>query len=69
MGGEVTTKQDPLTKGEKPFTQQYLVTVRFQDEEPLLQPGVRGDARIEVGSATLWWRAQRFLGSTFRWGL
>jgi putative peptide zinc metalloprotease protein len=64
IGGEVATKQDPVTKTEQPFKQHFLVTVRFKEGNKEFQVGTLGRVRIEAGSSTLWWRLQRWLGST-----
>ena len=68
-GGEVVTQQDPVSKAEKPYQPHYLSAVRFQRIDGLVQPGVLGRVRIEAGSQTLWWRFQRYLATTFNWGL
>ncbi len=64
-GGEVATKQDPVSKAEKPYHPHYLSAVRFQRVDGLVHPGALGRVRIEAGSQTLWWRFQRYLAGTF----
>lgn len=69
VGGEVATRQDPLTKAEKPFAQHYLVSIQLLNADAALHPGVLGEVRIEAGTATLWWRLRRLVGSTFKSGI
>jgi len=64
-GGEVATKQDPLSKTDQPRQQHYLCAVRLQALDPLLHAGVMGRVRIDVGSHTLWWRFRRSMATTF----
>jgi hypothetical protein len=68
-GGEVVTQQDPVAKQEKPFKPHYLVAVPLDAVDARLQVGALGVVSVEAGSYTLWWRARRFLGTTFGWGL
>jgi hypothetical protein len=68
-GGNVATKQDPVSRLEKPCDQHYLVAVQFVGPDPMIHPGVVGRVRVEVGSRSLWWRLRRYLGATFNWGL
>jgi putative peptide zinc metalloprotease protein len=68
-GGDVMTKQDPVSKAEKPYHPHYLSSVRFQRVDACVHPGALGRVKIEAGSRTLWWRFQRYLSSTFNWQL
>jgi hypothetical protein len=69
VGGDVTTRQDPISRLEKPATQHYLVAVRFAGADHTVHPGVLGRVRVEVASQTLWWRVRRYLATTFNWSL
>jgi hypothetical protein len=64
-GGDVATKQDPVSKAEKPYHPHYLSAVRFQRTDGCIHPGALGRVKIEAGSQTLWWRFQRYLAGTF----
>ncbi len=68
-GGEVATQADPVEKQDRPLQPHYLVAVRLEGDQLPLQPGTLGVVSVEAGSATLWWRARRYLGTTFNWGL
>lgn len=68
-GGDVSTRRDPGTSAEAPTSQQYVVTVELRDAPVMIQPGVRGRVRLDAGSHTVWWRVQRYLATTFGWGL
>lgn len=68
-GGDVMTRQDPNSRTEKPEDQQYLVSLRLLETDPLMHPGVLGRVRIEADSETLWQRTRRFLANTLSWGL
>lgn len=68
FGGDIATKQDPATRNEKPVTQHYLVTVQLDGNDSTQHCGILGDARIEAGSATVWWRVKRWFGETIRTG-
>jgi hypothetical protein len=69
IGGEVATRQDPVTKAERPHQQHYLAAIQLEGIDARAQAGLLGQVRIEAGTATLWWRFQRYLGTTFGWGL
>jgi putative peptide zinc metalloprotease protein len=64
-GGDVLTRQDPVSKAEQPYHPHYLSTVRFQRVDGAIHPGALGRVKIEAGSQTLWWRFQRYLARTF----
>jgi putative peptide zinc metalloprotease protein len=66
-GGDVATKQDPISKAERPYHAHYLCSVRFQRVDGCVHPGALGRVKIEAGAQTLWWRCQRYLSSTFNW--
>jgi putative peptide zinc metalloprotease protein len=68
-GGDVATEQDPVSRQEAPRAQHYLVSVRIDGAGGVLHPGALGRVRITAGSQTLWWRARRYLATTFNWGL
>ena len=69
LGGEVVTTQDPVSHSEKPRKQHYLVSVDLTNPDSRLQVGALGQVRIDAGANTLWWRARRYLGTTFNMGL
>jgi putative peptide zinc metalloprotease protein len=66
-GGDVATRQDPVSKAEKPYHPHYLSAVRFQRVDATVHPGALGRVKIEAGARTLWWRFQRYLSTTFNW--
>jgi len=68
-GGEIATRQDPVSRQERPTGQLYLVAIELDQSDATLHPGVLGRAKIDAGSHTLAWRAKRYLSVTFHWGL
>ncbi len=68
-GGEIPTQEDPEEKVLRPQRQHYLVSVRFDEVEDCMHPGVLGRVKIEVGNYTLYWRIRRYLATTFNVGL
>ena len=68
-GGDVATQSDPVAKKETPRNQHYLITVQLPRPNRTFHPGVLGRAEIEVEPQTLWQRGQRYLATTFNWGL
>ncbi|GBD35406.1 hypothetical protein HRbin36_00518 [bacterium HR36] len=68
-GGEIPTQEDPEQKTLKPQRQHYLVSVRFDEVEDCMHPGVLGRVKIEVGNYTLYWRVRRYLATMFNIGL
>lgn len=73
VAGDIATHSDPQTGLEIPQTQRYLVTLKFVESERnqlgAIHPGVLARAKIEAEPQTLWWRANRYLATTFNWGL
>jgi putative peptide zinc metalloprotease protein len=63
-GGEVQTKTNPDTKREEPAVHSYAVLVDVPNDEGLLQPGVRGLARIDAGYRSIYWRVKRYIQQT-----
>ncbi len=63
-GGDVATRQDPVSQAEKPYRPHYLCSVRLYRGDNSIHPGVLGRVRIEAGSQTLWWRLRRYLAAT-----
>ena len=49
-GGEIATKQDQKTGQVKSITSVYEVTIPIDNHELLLQPGLRGFAKIDGGT-------------------
>jgi putative peptide zinc metalloprotease protein len=68
-GGDVATQTDPQTNQELPQTQHYLVTVKFNQADQTVQPGVLAKVKIRSEPRTLWWRGMRYLETTFNFGL
>jgi putative peptide zinc metalloprotease protein len=68
-GGEIPTQEDPDQKILKPQRQHYLVSVRFDEVEECMHPGVLGRVKIDVGNYTLYWRIRRYLATMFNVGL
>lgn len=68
-GGEISTHTDQATKAETPRKQHYLVAVRLDGSTTALHPGALGRVRVRAGAQTVWWRARRYLATTFGWGL
>lgn len=68
-GGEIATKQDPKSGQVKPITSVYEVTIPIDNPELLLQPGLRGFAKIDCGNAPLGWWLWRLITKTFHFTL
>ena len=49
-GGEIATKQDQKTGQAKPITAVYEVIIPIDNADLLLQPGLRGFAKIDGGT-------------------
>lgn len=63
--GEVATTTNPETHMEVPLAKSYALQVAVPDETGTLVPGVRGYARIDIGSHNLYWRVKRYIQQTF----
>ena len=68
-GGEIATKQDQKTGGAKPLTAVYEVIIPIDNSDLLLQPGLRGFAKIDGGHSTLAWWIWRSITKTFHFTL
>jgi putative peptide zinc metalloprotease protein len=68
-GGEVATEQEAATRQETPRSPHYLVSVSLGRADRMIHPGALGRVQMRAGSQTLWWRLQRYLATTFNWGL
>ena len=68
-GGEIATKQDQKTGQVKPITSVYEVTIPIDNPDLLLQPGLRGFAKIDGGDAPLGWWLWRLITKTFHFTL
>ena len=68
-GGEIATKQDQKTGGAKPLTAVYEVIIPIDNPDLLLQPGLRGFAKIDGGHSTLAWWVWRLITKTFHFTL
>ena len=68
-GGEIATKQDPKTGQAKALTAMYEVTIPIDNKDLLLQPGLRGFAKIDGGTHSLGWWLWRLIVKTFHFTL
>ena len=68
-GGEIATKQDQKTGQSKPLTPVFEVIVPVDNPDLLLQPGLRGFAKIDAGHSTLAWWIWRSISKTFHFTL
>ena len=68
-GGEIATKQDPKTGQPKPITAVYEVIIPIDNAGLILQPGLRGFAKIDGGTHTLGWWLWRLITKTFHFTL
>ncbi len=69
LGGEIATKRDEKTGGAKPLTAVYEVIIPIDNPDLLLQPGLRGFAKIDGGHSTLAWWLWRLVTKTFHFTL
>ena len=67
--GEIATKQDEKTGQAKPLTAVFEVIIPIDNSELMLQPGLRGFAKIDAGHSTLAWWVWRMLSKTFHFSL
>jgi multidrug efflux pump subunit AcrA (membrane-fusion protein) len=67
-GGPVPTRTDEAGR-ELPISATYEVSMRLADDEGLLTPGMRGTARVKVGSRTVGGWLMRLLWQTFNFRL
>jgi putative peptide zinc metalloprotease protein len=68
-GGEIATKQDQKTGQAKPISAVYEVIVPIDNKDMLLQPGLRGFAKIDAGTYTFGWWLWRLITKTFHFTL
>jgi len=68
-GGEIATKQDEKTGQNKPLTAVFEVIIPIDNPDLLLQPGLRGFAKIDAGHSTLAWWLWRLVTKTFHFTL
>jgi putative peptide zinc metalloprotease protein len=68
-GGEIATKQDPKTGSLKSIAPVYEVIIPIDNNDHLLQPGLRGFAKIDGGTHSLGWWLWRLLTKTFHFTL
>ncbi|MBV8383864.1 MAG: HlyD family efflux transporter periplasmic adaptor subunit [Planctomycetaceae bacterium] len=68
-GGEIATKQDPKTNQPKPINAVYEVIIPLDNSRLILQPGLRGFAKIDGGTHTLGWWLWRLITKTFHFTL
>ncbi len=67
--GEIATKQDQKTGQAKPINAVFEVIIPIDNPELMLQPGLRGFAKIDAGHSTLAWWLWRMLTKTFHFSL
>jgi multidrug resistance efflux pump len=68
-GGEIATKQDEKTGQAKPINAVYEVIIPVDNPDLLLQPKLRGFAKIDAGHSSLAWWLWRLLTKTFHFTL
>ncbi len=68
-GGEIATKQDPKTGQNKPLNAVFEVIIPVDNPDLLLQPGLRGFAKIDAGHSTMAWWLWRLVTKTFHFTL
>jgi putative peptide zinc metalloprotease protein len=64
-GGEIAAKQDRKTGQLKPQTAVYEVIIPIENPNLVLQPGLRGFAKIDGGTHTFGWWLWRLIKKTF----
>ncbi|HVW00083.1 MAG TPA: HlyD family efflux transporter periplasmic adaptor subunit, partial [Planctomycetaceae bacterium] len=67
-GGELPTKTDKEGR-ERPLSSSYQARVLLPNPEGLLEPGLRGRAKIFCGTRTCWQWFYRYLARTFTFSL
>jgi putative peptide zinc metalloprotease protein len=67
--GEVASKPDPKTGQAKPLTHVYEVIIPVENRKLMLQPGLRGFAKIDGGNWPLWWWLYRWWNKLFNFQL
>jgi putative peptide zinc metalloprotease protein len=68
-GGEIATKQDQKSGQAKPLNAVYEVIIPLENCHLILQPGLRGFAKIDGGTHTLGWWLWRLITKTFHFTL
>jgi putative peptide zinc metalloprotease protein len=68
-GGEIATTKDQKTGGDKPLNAVFEVVIPVDNQDLLLQPGLRGFAKIDAGHSTLAWWIYRMAIKTFHFTL
>jgi putative peptide zinc metalloprotease protein len=68
-GGQIAAKPDQQTGAAKPLSAVFEVSIPVDNSDLTLQPGLRGVARIDAGSANLGWWIWRSLAKTFNFTL
>jgi putative peptide zinc metalloprotease protein len=69
-GGEIATKPDPKNpEAATPITSVYEVIIPVDNAAMTLQPGLRGFAKIDGGTATMGWWLWRLITKTFHFTL
>jgi putative peptide zinc metalloprotease protein len=63
--GEVASKPDPKTGVAKPLTAVYEVIIPIDNPNLMLEPGLRGFAKIDGGSYTIAWWLKRWWNKLF----
>lgn len=68
-GGEIAASPDQQTGGAKPLSAVFEAVIPIDNSDLHLQPGQRGFAKIDGGTATLGWWLYRLILKTFRFTL
>ncbi len=68
-GGEIAAKQDEKTGKNKPLTPVFEAIIPIDNQDLLLQPGLRGFAKIDAGHKPLAWWLWRMYKKTFHFTL
>lgn len=68
-GGEIATVPDARTGAAKPVNAMFEVVIPIDNSDLALQPGQRGFAKIDAGSASLGWWLWRMITQTFHFAL
>jgi putative peptide zinc metalloprotease protein len=69
VGGEVASKPDQKTGSARPLTPVYEVIIPIDNSGKLLEPGLRGFAKIDGGTHTLAWWLWRWVFTKFNFKL
>ena len=68
-GGQVASKPDPKTGTAKPLTAVYEVIIPIDNPDLMLEPGLRGAAKLDGGRYTIAWWLMRWWNKIFNFQL